>query len=125
MNIIEMLNSAFEMLVPPPTADHQTQYIYQLRVTTVACAAFLGLIASWVLAAGLVPSVFGGFAKASTLDKVWKYQLDESIFTLRRQECQEPSGDLKATYTAMINRRMNLYDRVAGKPYPLPACSDL
>lgn len=130
--VIQLMNMALQNLIPPPNADEATQYMHRIRVTIVACSAFVGLIAFVALSMGCFPNIFPGFARADQLLKDhnesrlhWSYEAEDAIMSMRVQQCRMPSGEAKDIYAATIQKRMADYFELTHQQYPLAACEDL
>ena len=121
----ELLNYILESIIPPPDADTRAQYLYRIRVTLVACSAFLGLGVWILLSTGLLPSVFGGFARADDFHTFWAEQLNVNILDLRERQCIA-QGDTKKLYWEEISTDIAQWQTLTHRQtYPLPNCSDL
>lgn len=95
----------------------------QVRLRLVACTGFILAVFGYALALGVTPW-FPGFAHTDALNDV-RAELDEdTILSLRAQECHLPSGAAKQFYTATITRRMDEYQRLMGHAFTLAECTD-
>lgn len=132
MWLVELMNAFIEAIVPPPDADHAKQYVYRLRVTLVACTAFIGLAVFIAASMGWLPW-FGGFAKADDVGRnvasehrFWAQQIDADILQLRERQCAASSSEAKQLYWERISRDINEWQRLSDKStYPMPTCADL
>lgn len=132
MDVFSIMNNALEVIVPPGDRNPRTMFIYRVRVTVVACSAFCGLIAAVLLSLGYFPKLFAGFAREDELQvsikdtrKHWAIQIEDSILSLRSQECSMTTGAPKQLYTATIQRRVQEYYELTGISYSIPGCGDL
>lgn len=88
------------------------------------------LTAHVVLACGLMPSVYAGFANAGDFTRV---QVDlksariadigARILDIRSKQCNA-SGDVRALYLDSLQKMLIEYNSLTDKQYPLPDCSD-
>ena len=138
------------LIVPPTRSEPGKLYLYRIRVTLVACAAFLGLMATWPLATGMMPTIFEGFARTSSVENVydkltrnidqlkhrinalqdaddshWANQAADSLLQLDQQRCALPAGGARQLYDQLIQDRLREYQHITGTSYPLPDCRAL
>jgi hypothetical protein len=107
------------------TAPDQEQYWYRIRLALVACTAFIGLIASQLVAYGLSPW-FDGFAKSADLRALRVHLLDEELLGLRIAQCTAASGGaMKQEYLHRIEIAEAEYFSIEHIQYREPNCSDL
>lgn len=111
-------------IVPSMSASPEAQYMYRLRVTLVACTAFLGLLASTAIAYGLFPW-FDGFARQSDVRYMRVHMLDDSLLELRINNCRATTTEARQEYYRRITVLKDEYFTLTHSDYQLPACADL
>lgn len=129
MALLELIVGFFNMLAEkaiPTSNDPDELKWHRLRLTAVACSAFLGLILCALLALGQIPTVFAGFVRADSFDDFAAQQLDTQIISLRTRQCTAKSADAKTLYWRKISESIAAWQAFSGRQtYPLPACGDL
>jgi hypothetical protein len=122
-----------------------------------AIAAYLalaGVIGGTMLAFGLIPQVFSGFAPASQFsaesavlnahitqvsrkdeehwqalksssDQHWATQTAASLLQMDQMHCKLPHGTLRYMYDQLIQQRSEEYFHLTGHRYSLPDCGSL
>lgn len=130
--MLDWLLGIGESLVPSPDAHPRIQYRWRLRVGLVLCGTFAGLCVTTVLAFGLFPLVFTGFAHAgdiqqlnSRMDKSDARYIDQQLFELRKGHCRAPTEESRQLYWARMSPLLSEYQQLTGRTYILPACADL
>ena len=126
---VELVTSA---LIPPSTYPEDLRR-YRVRVAWVALIALLISLTTWPIALGMVPYVFGGFAREDSLikdrqisDEHWSNETADSLLQMTQRRCSLPVGsELRTMYDTLIERRMEEYRTLTGRNYPLPSCQDL
>src|ERR1039458_139684 len=100
--LFQILQLLWKDMVPSISASPEVQYMHRLRVTLVACSAFLGLLASVALAYGVWPW-FDGFARASDVRYIRVHMLDDSLLELRINNCRAPNPEARQEYYRRIS----------------------
>jgi flagellin-like hook-associated protein FlgL len=142
-------------LIPSMNADPKKQYQWRVRVGLVLCSTFGGLCAVTVLAFGLAPAFFSGFAQADALDA----KIQEAIKPIRveqtkvgaqvsrieslliEQLVKSKAGELRETKRKFckaepgsrdrdqlqeeLERLQDSYKALRGFAYAIPMCADL
>jgi hypothetical protein len=128
----EVVAKAAKSLVPPPDSEHSANYRWRWSIFLVSSSSFIGVCAITVLAFGLTPNVFGGFARASDVQANlaeqrthWSYDADKNILDLRIKHCNATTPEAKQLYWSKISELLVRYQQLTGHPYTLPQCSDL
>jgi hypothetical protein len=128
----DFIPTMLKWIVPPPDADVAANHGWRWRIATFTAASFMGVLTITILAFGLVPAVFAGFASSLALqDSVneqrqhWVYQLDTQILSYRVQQCHATTPEARQLYFARMQWLMEEYQRLTKQAYPLPACTDL
>jgi hypothetical protein len=122
--LLQILQMLWKDAVPSISASPEAQYLHRLRVTLVACTAFLGLLASMALAYGVLPW-FDGFARASDVRYIRVHMLDDSLLELRINNCRAPTPEARQEYYRRIEVLKDEYLALTRIPYALPNCADL
>lgn len=129
MALLELIVGFFNMLAEkaiPIGDDPGTLKWHRLRLTAVACSAFLGLILCALLALGQIPAVFAGFVRTDSFNDFAAQQLDAEIVSLRTKQCLATSAEAKNLYWQRISESITTWQTFSGRQtYPLPACADL
>ena len=129
-DIMEFIGSAMREMLKLPAA-------------VAAYLALFGVVLTVVLAFGMVPQVFGGFAHANRLNRIavelnehvtqiakldnahWANQTAGALLSMDQAKCRLPQGRLRSLYDQLIQRRMQEYYSLTHEQYPLPRCRDL
>lgn len=122
--ILDVLKVIGRGIIPPADANPLAIYWYRIRVASVACMAFCGLIASDAGAWGFVPG-FDGFARASELKFVRIHILDDQLLSLQIHHCNAQSSEARIEYQRRIGILGEEYFALVGRKYDVPPCSDL
>jgi hypothetical protein len=109
-------------------------------------AAYLALsavIIGTILAFGLVPKVFDGFARASRVNLIatqlnahvteiarrdnthWSNQTAASLLRMDQARCKLPNNRLRQMYDRLIQQRMQEYYSLTHRQYGLLSCKEL
>jgi hypothetical protein len=126
--IVGMLN----WIVPPPDTDAAGHRGWQWRIAAFTAMSFFGVVTISILAFGLIPAVFAGFASSEALQATvsssnqrWVYQLDKQILDYRINQCHATSPEARQLYFSKMQWLMEEYQRLTRQNYVLPACVDL
>lgn len=130
--MMEFFTNMLKWIVPPPDSDIAANHGWRWRIAAFTAMSFFGVIVMAVLAFGVVPQVFAGFASSLALqDSVaeqrqhWVYQLDKQILDYRINQCHAATPEARQLYYSKMQWLMEEYQKLTRQAYPLPACSDL
>jgi hypothetical protein len=123
-DMVDAVHVLLGAAIPPSDADPEKMFWYRVRVATVACLAFTGLIASDAIAYGTIPW-FDGFARASELHYVRVHLLDDQLLALRIHHCNATNVEAKQEYLRRIQILEDEYRDLMHIPYDLPGCQEL
>lgn len=121
----------------PPASGATAAQVQAWRwfVASISGATTLALILHIAIACGYLTAVHPGFAKASDLQEIRDERRNERVTDLeakileaREKQCslmaREQPPQLKALYTANLQKMLVEYLKLTGTAYPLPACTD-
>ena len=115
----------------------------KMPAQVAAYIALSSVIIGAVLAFGLVPQVFGGFARTTRVDHIatelnehvtaiahrdnvhWANQTAASLLRMDQARCVLPSGRLRQMYDQLIQSRMQEYYSLTHRQYGLLSCKEL
>jgi hypothetical protein len=130
--MLEFIGNMIKWIVPPPDSDAAANHGWRWRIATFTAMSFFGVVTITVLAFGVIPQVFAGFASSTALqDSVteqrqhWVYVMDKQILDYRIQQCNATTAEAKQLYYSKLQWLVQEYQRLTRQPYALPACSDL
>src|SRR6266436_9350471 len=116
--MLEFIENMLKWIVPPPDSDIAANHGWRWRIAAFTAASFFGVIIIAVLAFGIVPQVFAGFASSTALqDSVteqqrhWVYVLDKQILDYRIQQCHAGTPEAKQLYYSKIQWLMEEYQK--------------
>jgi hypothetical protein len=128
----EFIPDMIKWIIPPPDADMVANYSWRWRIALVTAISFFGLVIITILAFGVVPQVFAGFASSMALqDSVaeqrqhWVYVLDKQILDYRIDQCHATSTEARQLYYSKMQWLMEEYQKLTRQIYILPACGDV
>ena len=128
----EFIPTMIKWIVPPPDSDDAANHGWRWRIATFTAMSFFGVIVITILAFGLVPAVFAGFASSLALqDSVseqrqhWVYVLDKQILDYRIQQCHASTPEARQLYFSKMQWLMQEYQKLVRQNYVLPGCDDL
>lgn len=124
MDIVTFFWKVIETMIPPVSADDKIQWMYRLRLTIVACAAFCGFIGLTVASFGITPW-FDGFARTSALNSLSEEVLDNELLNLREHHCVAATWETKELYWVHIEHLTHEYRKITGREYLLAPCDAL
>ena len=128
----DFISAMLKWIVPPPDSDIGASHGWRIRIATFTAMSFFGVIVMAILAFGMVPVVFAGFASSMALENSvteqrqhWVYQLDKQILDYRIQQCHASTPEARQLYYSKMEWLMQEYQKLTRQPYQLPACGDL
>ena len=128
----ELMSNMLRWIVPPPDADIVANMGWRWRIAVFTASSFFGVIALALLAFGLVPIAFSGFASTYALEgsvaeqrQHWVYQLDKQVLDYRIDQCHASTPEARQLYFSKMQWLLEEYQRINKQPYALPACADL
>lgn len=128
----DFIPSLLRWIVPPPDSDTAANHSWRWRIATFTAMSFFGVVTMAILAFGVVPTVFAGFASSLSLqDSVteqrqhWVYQLDKQILDYRINQCHASTPEARQLYYSKMQWLMEEYQKLTHQSYNLPACADL
>jgi len=117
--------------------------LLKMPAQVAAYASLLGVVAVVMLSFGFIPQIFGGFARASRVNRIavelnahvsalqasdrehWANQAADALLRMDQARCQLPGGRLRKMYDDLIQDRMQEYYDSTRQLYPLLPCRDL
>lgn len=130
--IIELGGLVLKAIIPPPEADPRAHYLYRLRVTLVACAAFCLVCFAYPAALGRFPWLFSGFATKTDfvalkgeVDVVVEDSIEDSIRAKLRIRCNTQDQAFKSELSDEVNRMEKRYYTLTQNGYRQPTCEEL
>jgi hypothetical protein len=128
----DIIPNMIKWIVPPPDSDAAANHGWRWRIATFTAMSFFGVIAITILAFGLIPNVFAGFASSLELQnnvaeqrQHWVYQLDKQILDYRIQQCHATTPEARQLYYSKMQWLMEEYQKLVRQNYFLPSCADL
>lgn len=128
----DFIPNVLRWIVPPPDSDIAANHSWRWRIATFTAMSFFGVVIMAILAFGVVPNVFAGFASSLSLqDSVaeqrqhWVYQLDKQILDYRINQCHASTPEARQLYYSKMQWLMEEYQKLTRQSYNLPACADL
>lgn len=132
MGAVDRVLSVAGGLVPDADAHPDKQYFWRLRVGLVLCTTFLSLVGVTALAFGMVPSMFGGFAKNEDLQQVVGEVrasrlsiVEGQLLDLRSKHCRAQSSEARQLYWTRLVELMLEHRKLAGSDWQMPPCDAL
>lgn len=133
MNVLTAFIKLFIVADEPDSKDHQAVRAH--RKAVVAWRQWMGWSQVilwgffwWSIGMGTVlgMDMLGqGFARAETVNRIEVQLLAESILQDRIRHCNASSEDSRAYFYRVLEEKLQLYEKLTGREYKLPACSDL
>lgn len=127
----EWIKALLGGLVPTLEASSEVQYAWRWRIALVSCAAFCWCLGATLVAFGMTPG-FQGFAKAGDLQAVVgelrqnrATDVDNQLLELRIRHCKATTDEAKQLYWSKIKPLLDEYQRLTGRGYVIPYCTDL
>lgn len=128
----DFIPNMLKWIVPPPDADVAANHGWRWRIATFTAMSFFGVVTMAVLAFGVVPQVFAGFASSVALQEStseqrqhWMYQLDKQILDYRINQCHASTLEARQLYYSKLLWLTEEYQKITRQSYPMPLCSDL
>ena len=117
--------------------------ILKIPAQVAAYVALTAVIIGTILAFGLLPQVFDGFARASRVNHIatelnehvtaiaqrdnmhWSNQTAASLLRMDQARCKLPNNRLRQMYDQLIQQRMQEYYGLTHRQYSLLSCREL
>lgn len=113
---------------PGPNASPEAMHSWQFSISILVGLNAMALGVHIAIACGFLTVVHPGFALASDTQRLAQElvsykqtQLEAAILDTRQKQCTQ-HGQVRALYTESLQRMLVEYERITGRPYPVPSC---
>ena len=131
------MNSVIEVM------SSMMREIVKMPAQVAAYVALGAVIIGTALSFGMLPQIFGGFARADRVNRIaselnthvaqiakddnshWANQTATALLRMDQARCALPPGRLRRMYDELIQTRQEEFDHLTGRYFPLPRCGDL
>lgn len=119
-------------LQPPlPGASDEEMYSWRWMMSITSGFTAIALAAHIAMACGFLTVVHPGFAMASDIRSLKEdlrgykeTQIEAQILDAQTKKCHQTNPQVRALYTGSLQKLMIEYQKLTGRTYPLPTCTE-